>query len=129
MRLFALAVAVLLASPALAGEKWLGALVSGAGADITNAATATPFKVPLGAKLSLYCTAAGFVCTDQSTACTTSGAGKGFPFAASTAFPTSTNKASTVIDTSGTAAAGGAVIRIVGAAAVTCDVYLRNGNE
>lgn len=130
MRTIALIV-TLLAAPALAGEKYIGTIVSGAGADTTNDSTATPFKVPSGTKLTLYCTAAAFVCTDQATACTTSGAGKGLPVAASTNFPTSTRNdlwgQPTV--SSGTAANGGAWVRIVGTGAVTCDVYTRGGNE
>lgn len=121
---------VLVACPALAGEKFLGTIVSGAGSDTTNDSTATPFKVPRGSKLTLNCTATANICTDQSTACTTSGAGKGVPVNASTNFPTSvdaTTGAPTV--SSGTAANGGSIVRIVGAAAVSCDVFLRSGNE
>ena len=121
---------VLLSLPALAGETYLGSIVSGAGADTTNATTATPFNVPKGSKLTLYCTAAGNVCVDQSAPCATSpGYGFGLPVAASSYLPTSTSKSKPLTDTSGTAAAGGAVLRIAGAAAVTCHVFLREGNE
>ena len=129
MRNLAFAVAVLLAAPALAGEKWIGQVISGAGADTTNSSTASPFYVPLGSKLTFNCSAAANVCTDQSTACTTSGSGMGVPVAASTNFPTSVSKSPIVTAAAGNAAAGGAVIRIVGAAAVTCQVWAREGNE
>ena len=118
-----------LVKSARAGEKYLGVIVSGAGADTTNDSTATPFYVPAGSKLTAYCTAAGFICTDQATACTTTGAGKGVPVAASTLFPTSVAKSSAVKVSSGTAANGGAYLRIVGAAAVTCEFWYREGNE
>jgi len=129
MRNLAIAVAVLLAAPAVAGEKWVGQIISGAGADTTNSSTATPFYVPLGSKVTAYCTAAANICTDQSAACTTSGAGMGVPVAASTLFPTSVSKSPVVTAAVGTAAAGGAVIRIVGAGAVTCQFWVREGNE
>lgn len=125
----AAAAVVLAPAKAKAGEKWIGQIISGAGADTTNSSTATPFYVPLGSKLSIYCTAAANFCADQSAACTTSGAGMGVPVAASTLFPTSVSKSPVVTAAVGTAAAGGAVIRIVGAGAVTCQVWAREGNE
>lgn len=118
------ALSVLLAAPALAGERYLGAIVSGAGADTTNATTATPFYVPSDAKLTIWCNAAGYIITDTKTAATTTTA---MPVSANEKFPTSTG--SMVKDTSATAALGGAVVRIVGSAAVTCYVFERRGNE
>lgn len=120
----------LVACPALAGEKFLGDIVSAAGADTTNDSTATPFKVPRGSKLTVNCGAPANLCTDQSTACTTSGAGKGVPLNANTNFPTAVDGVTSApVVSSGTAANGGSIVRIVGAAAVTCSVWLRSGNE
>lgn len=129
----ALLLAALLAlSPSWAGEKYLGAIVSGAGADTTNDSTATPFKIPLGSKLTVNCTAAANVCVDTGSACTAlGGANPGVPVAASTNFPTSVASygPNTYTVSSGTAANGGSVVRIVGTGAVTCYVWLRMGDE
>ena len=123
----------LLALPSIAGEKYLGAIVSGAGADTTNDSTATPFYIPPGAKLTLNCTAAANVCVDTNSTCTLLGSGNpGLPVAASTNFPTNTAVTPTpdaVKVSSGTAANGGALVRIVGSAAVTCYVWKRQGGE
>lgn len=121
----ALAVTVALcALPALAGEKYLGAIVSGAGADTTNGTTATPFLVPSAAKITIWCNAAAYIITDTKTAATSTTA---LPVTSGEKFPTSTG--TQVRDTSGTAANGGAIVRIVGSAAVTCYVFERRGNE
>lgn len=125
-----LAVALCLALPAIAGERFLGAIVSAGGADTTNGTTATKFKVASGEKLTFNCTAAANICVDTTTACTVlGGANPGVPVNASTNFPTSTSQRGDIVDTSGTAANGGAILRIVGAGAVTCYVWARNGNE
>lgn len=129
MRNLALALA-LVSLPCLAGEEYLGAIVSAAGADTTNATTAAPFVVPFGTQLTLYCTAAANVCTDTSTTCTTlGGAYAGVPVAATTVFPTSTKRAVSSAATVTISSAPSAVVRIVGAAAVTCYVWKRDGNE
>lgn len=121
----ALGVAVALcAFPALAGEKYLGAIVSAAGADTTNASTASPFLVPSAAKITIWCNASAYIITDTKTAATSTTA---LPVTANEKFPTSTG--SLVKDTSGTAANGGALVRIVGSAAVTCYVFERLGTE
>lgn len=123
-------VALLLAAPAFAGEQYLGVIVSGAGADTTNASTAAPFVVPHGSKLSLYCTAAVLICTDTASACTVlGGAQPGVPWAALTLFPTSVmpNPKSTL--TVSISSQTSSIVRIVGAAAVTCYVWARYGNE
>lgn len=129
MRNLFLAVAVLLASHAFAGEAYLGAIVSGAGADTTNSTTSTPFVIPAGSKLTLYCSAAAYICTDTSTACTaTGGANAGVPVAATTLFPTSV-MVSTRAPTVTISGATSSIVRIVGSGAVTCYVWLRQGNE
>ncbi len=121
-------IALLSASTAFAGETYLGALVSAAGADITNDSTATPFYVPSDAKITVVCNAAAYVITDTRSAATTNGT-NGLPVSSGEKFPTSTGTQVKVSTASGTAAAGGAIVRIAGAAAVTCWVYARRGNE
>ena len=130
MKNLALVALVALATPALAGEKYLGAIVSSDGTERTNATTGTPVKIAQGSKLTLNCTIAVNVCVDTTTACTAlGGANPGVPVASSTNFPTSTSQAGAPADTSGTASNGGSILRVVGAAAFTCYVWSRNGNE
>ena len=116
----------LCALPAFAGERYLGAIVSGAGADTTNNSTATPFFVPSDAKLTIFCNAAAYIITDSNSAATTAGT-NGLPVTSGEKFPTSTGTQVKVV--SATAANGGALVRIAGASAVTCWVYERRGNE
>ena len=121
----ALSVALALcALPAFAGERYLGAIVSGAGADTTNDSTATPFFIPSDAKITIWCNAAAYLITDTKTAVTST---TGLPVTASEKFPTSTGTQVKVV--SATAANGGAIVRIVGSSAVTCYVFERNGRE
>lgn len=117
------------AFPAFAGETYLGTIVSGAGADTTNASTATPFKVLPGSRLTIACTAVGFIAVDTLTAVTNlAGANPGTPVAINERF-------ATIVKVLGprhggvTAAAGGSIVRISGAAAVTCAVWSRDGDE
>lgn len=123
-----LALLVFGARAAFAGEQYLGVIVSGAGADTTNASTAAPFVVPAGSKLTFYCTAAVLICTDTSSACTVlGGANPGLPWPALTPFPTSVNPRQSVSTT--ISGATSSIVRIVGSAAVTCYVWARYGNE
>jgi len=123
----ALSVLVLyFAAPAFAGETYLGAIVSVAGADTSNDSTGTPFYIPSDAKLTIVCNAAAYVITDSRSAATTAGT-NGLPLTSGEKFPTSTGTQVKV--NSGTAANGGAIVRIAGAAAVTCWVYQRRGGE
>ena len=124
MKRIVFALVACLAGSAFAGERYLGAIVSGAGADTTNASTGTPFYVPSDAKITIWCNASAFIITDTKTAATTTTA---MPVSANEKFPTSTGTQAK--DTSATAAAGGAIVRIVGSAAVTCYVFDRRGNE
>jgi hypothetical protein len=122
----------LLSLSAHAGEKYLGKIVSGAGADTSNETTASPFYIGKGAKLTLVCNAAALICVDTTTACTaTAGSNPGLPVSASEKFPTSVGQVgiSTFPTATTGAAAGGAVVRIFGSAAVTCDVFSRDGQE
>ena len=119
---------IVLAAPAFAGEMYMGAIVSAAGADTTNASTAAPFLIPEGSKLTLNCTAAANICVDTTTACTAvGGANPGVPVAASTNFPTSVDQIQRVKVTVATKTSS--VVRIVGAGAVTCYLWARHGNE
>lgn len=112
----------------MAGEKLLGAIVSSAGADTTNASTATPFFVQPRSKITLWCNAAASVITDSNTAVTVGAGNPGLPVVANEKFPTSVGSLTRVLS-SGTAADNGAVVRVVGAGAVTCYVYARTGDE
>lgn len=113
---------------ALAGPRPLGRIVSGAGADTSNISTATPFFVARPARLTVVCNAAAFVLTDSTTAVTDlSGANAGIPVVANEKLNNSTG--TLVVAPTGTAAAGGAIVRISGPAAVTCWVFERRGNE
>lgn len=126
MRL-ALALAVLLSFPALAGETIRGIIVSAAGADTTNASTAAPFPLPANTKITIACTAAAFICVGPTT-CTASlaGANPGVPVSASEKFPTSTQGMVSGVTVS---SAPTAVVRIVSTTAVNCVVWERKGDE
>ena len=117
----------LLSTAALAGETYRGIIISGAGADTTNASTATPFVLPGGSKVTIACTAAAFICVGPTT-CTASltGANPGVPVTANEKFPTSTNSLVSGVTIS---SAPTAVIRIVSTTAVNCVVWERRGNE
>lgn len=122
----------LVAFPALAGERFLGIIVSAAGADTTNATTAAPFAIPPGAQITMACTATAFVCaaplaSSPTAACTASlaGANPGVPVSANEKFPTSTSTQATVTVAGSTSS----TVRIVGTAAVNCVVWERRGNE
>jgi hypothetical protein len=131
----------LLSMPALAGERLLGSIVSGAGADTTNASTTTPFAIPPGAKLTIQCSATTSICVSSGTTCTLAGTTTNPGVAVGPApdkLPTSANTGDL------TTTAGAAVspprtvvvankrsvtVRIVASAASTCNVYARNGDE
>lgn len=124
-----LAFLALSAAPALAGETYLGSIVSGAGADTTNGSTASPFKIPQGARLTIACTAAGFVAVDTTAAVTNlAGANPGIPLVANERFATTVGARGPTVGGT-TVAASGAIVRISGAAAVTCVIWAREGTE
>lgn len=132
MTRLSLLLCLVLAPAALAGERYLGVIVSGAGADTTNASTAAPFAIPPGSKITMVCTASAFICavplaSSPSAACTASlaGANPGIPVVANEKFPTS----AAVTNTATVASTRSAIVRIVGAAAVNCLVYERSGTE
>lgn len=119
-------------TPAWAGERYLGKIVSGTGADTSNETTATPFMVSKGAKITLVCNASAYICVDTTTACTaTAGSNPGLPVTSGEKFPTSVGQVGISTNPTATtgAASGGAVVRIFGSAAVTCDVFSREGSE
>lgn len=120
--------ALMLPLSSMAGERLLGAIVSSAGADTSNATTATPFFVQPKSKITIWCNAAASVLTDSNTAVTVGAGNPGLPLVANEKFPTSVGSMTRVLST-GSAADNGAVVRIVGAGAVTCYVYSRAGDE
>lgn len=123
------ALLALSAAPAMAGETYLGSIVSGAGADTTNGSTATPFLIKPGTRLTIACTAAGFVAVDTTTAVTNlAGANPGIPLVANERLATTVGAKGPTVGGS-TVAAAGAIVRISGAAAVTCVVWSREGTE
>ncbi len=107
------------------GSAGVNAIVSVAGADTTNASTATPFFIPTAAKITIWCNAAAYIAISSRVAANATG--NGVPVAASTLFPTSTG--STITSQTANASLGGAIVRIFGAGAVTCYVYVRRGTE
>lgn len=117
------------------GESYLGALVSDAGVDVDNTTTATPFFVPKGAKLTVWCSSASNICVDQTTRCGVGapdgGAVPGLPVPASTPFPTSVGPpANSNFPTvpSGTGL-NGAYVRMASTTSAACYVYGRQGTE
>ncbi len=114
----------LFALPAFAGERFIAAIVSVAGADTSNISTGTPFYIPSDAKITIWCNASAYVITDTTTAASATTA---LPVSTNEKFPTSTG--TSVKAPTGTAAAGGAIVRIFGTAAVTCFIFERRGNE
>lgn len=107
------------------GNAGVNAIVSVAGADTSNATTATPFFIPLAVKLTIWCNAPAFIAINSRVAANATG--NGMPVSTNEKFPTSTGRE--IVDQSGTAAAGGAIVRIFGTSAVTCYVNVRSGTE
>ena len=137
MKRFVLLLAVL-SMPALAGERILGEIVSATGADTTNASTAVPFAIPPNTKFTIACNAAANICTSSTTACTDiGGANPGLPVVAKEKLPQSTNAANSAtvakraVRSTDRIVAGtkSSIVRIFGAAAVTCTVWSRSGDE
>jgi len=112
---------ILLSVTATAGEnRYLGAIVV-SGSSLNNTTTAAPFVIPPGSKVTVVCTAAVNMLTDNvSTA--TSGATKGLPISANSIFPTSVGRALATVSGVSTA-----LIAVIGTG--TCDVWQRDGNE
>lgn len=134
-----LAAILLLATSALAGERLLGTIVSGAGADTTNATTAAPFAIKPNTRLTIQCTASANICANSSTACTAlAGSNSGVEVSSKEKFPTSAGSGD-LPTTSGaqvgpprTVIVAGKVsvtFRIFGPAAVSCVFWSREGDE
>jgi hypothetical protein len=113
---------ILLASSAFAGEKFLGTIVSAAGADTTNGTTAVPFLVPTGQTITIQCNAAAFVITDDTVAVTTL---RGLNLSTNQIFLTSTSNQEIIVISSQVSA----IVRVGGAGAVSCSVWTNRGNE
>lgn len=112
---------ILLSVTATAGEnRYLGAIVV-SGSSLNNTTTAAPFVIPGGAKITMVCTAAVNVLTDNA-ATATSGAIKGLPWDANKALPTSVGKTLTML-----AGAPTALVAVIGTG--TCDFWQRSGTE
>lgn len=134
-----LALFCLIALPAFAGERVIGTIVSGTGADTTNASTAVPFSIKPGMKLTIACTAAANICANSSTACTAvAGTNSGVPVTTLEKLPTSANAgdqatvAGAAVGPPKTIVVAGktsVTFRIFGAAAVSCTFWTRNGDE
>jgi len=120
--LFCLVALVLLPRVAAAGENTHVGVITAAGSSINNLTTAVPFRIPPGAKVTLYCTAAMQVLVDNTAVSTGTTGTKGVPIAATTLFPTSVGRANGSIGGTTTA-----VIAVIGTG--SCDVWLRDGNE
>ncbi len=119
MRHFAL-LAVLLALPAVAGERYLGTIVA-AGADTTNGTTAAPFVIPRKALITIQCDATAHISTDTTTAVTTA---TGVKLSTDVAWPTSVDGTGAFITVSSQQSA---IVRVIGTA--NCKVFERRGNE
>ena len=117
-----LVLGLLLSAPAFAENAFLGEIIV-SGSSLTNLTTATPFVIPPGAKITVYCSAAVRALSDQ-TAVTTAGAAptRGQPIPASTNFPTSVGKSKARLNSQDTA-----LLAIIGTG--TCEVFLRIGTE
>lgn len=128
MRTFRIvAVGVVLAVSARAGEnKYLGALVSTAAATTNNIvpSSGSIFSIPPGAKLTIVCDAAARLLADNPTTAN-SGATKGMPIPANTAWPTSVGAAKQPINGSPSAQ----MAMICQSGTCNCDVWQRDGNE
>lgn len=113
--LFALCLA---ASPALAGERYLGTIV--ATTTKNNTDTATPFGIPAGAKLSVQCDATAYVLVCASTASCSATTTNGIKVAADQLFTTSTPSSS---------AGAGYVAALSASGTANCRVFERSGTE
>ena len=132
-------IAALISLPCMAAERLLGTIVSGAGADTTNATTAAPFAIKPGSKLTIQCNAAANICANSSTACTAlAGSNSGVEVSAKEKFPTSAGSGD-LTTTSGAqvspprqvvvAGKPSVTFRIFGPAAVSCVFWAREGDE
>ena len=89
-RLALLAVTAAIASVAWGGENLFLGTITSVGSSKTNVTTATPFAIPAGSKVTLYCTNTSNVLVDNySTSATVTSSVYGLPVSATTLFPTS----------------------------------------
>jgi hypothetical protein len=125
----------LLSLPALAGERYLGSIVTNTLSDAglterTNVTTAAPFRISPGAQITIQCDVAVYVITDDTTAVTSA---RGLYLTANEKFPTSVgtqvlSTAATMSD-GGTQVTGGIVRVLSTSGNATCRVWERRGNE
>lgn len=123
------AVFCLMTSTAFAGERYLGTIAGTTGpTSKNNHNTATPFRIPPLAKVTVQCDAAAYVTTDVITSTSTNGV----KVSADTIFPTSVGVPldAPSTDAGVSAITNSAVISVIGASgAVNCKVFERRGNE
>lgn len=108
----------LVASPALAAERYLGTVALST-TSATNATTAVPFTIPASAKISLQCDAATFVTVCGSSACV----------AATTTSVKVTADQLFQTSTPGNASGAAYLAGIVSTGTTSCRVFERAGNE
>lgn len=123
-----LAVLMFSAAPALAGEIYLGTIVSTDAGSVNNGTTATPFYVNPQALLTVQCDGGANVITDQATVTSTTG----ILLNAGQALPTSNNGPHnlTLRDAGIQPNAGIVAVKpVTGASTVGCAVWSRKGNE
>lgn len=122
-------ISLFLALPVLAGETYLGTIAATSGPTAkNNHGTATPFRIPQMAKVTVQCDATAYVATDTITATSTNGV----KVVADVAFPTSVGirQDAPSPDAGVSAITNSAVISVIGASgAVNCKVFERRGNE
>jgi hypothetical protein len=125
----------LLSLPALAGERYLGSIVTNTLSDAglverTNASTAAPFRIAPNAKITIQCDVAVYVITDDTAAVTSA---RGLYLTANEKFPTSvgtqTTFTSATMSDGGTQVTGGIVRVLSTSGNATCRVWERRGNE
>jgi len=110
--------ACLIASPALAGEKYIGTLV--ATSSVNNSTTATPFAVPSNQKLSVQCDAVAYILICSTTTGCTATSTNGVKVAADALFTTSTPSTTT----------GSAYVAALSSSGTAnCRVFTRSGTE
>lgn len=107
--------ALLMSMPAVAGERYLGTIVSATNAN--NVTTAAPFSIPASAKISIQCDGAAHILVCQNAGSCTATTTNGIKVAQDALFMTSTPANS----------GGVGLVSVVGSA--SCRVFERAGNE
>lgn len=109
----------LVASPALAGERYLGTITATTTAK-NNTSTASAFSIPASAKLSVQCDATSYVLVCPNSGSCTATATNGIKLAADQLFTTSTPSNS---------GGNGYVSALASTGTINCRVFERSGTE